>query len=93
MLYTITKKPKTPNMLWDGQSKTIIVKFDEKGVFVTKEKALAEKLKALGHTVAEEEEPANVAEMTVEQLKEYAAAHNIDLGKAKTKADILAVLK
>ena len=33
MKYTITKKPKTPNMLWDGKTKKIIAKFNEKGVF------------------------------------------------------------
>ena len=95
MKYTITKKPKTPNMLWDGKTKKIIVKFNEKGVFETDEKAVAEKLKELGHTVVEakEEKKTNVDEMTVDELKAYAAANNIDLGEATKKADILAAIK
>lgn len=94
MKYTITKKPKTPNMLWDGKTKKIIAKFNEKGVFETDEKAVAEMLKELGHTVVEaEEKKTNVDEMTVDELKAYAAANNIDLGEATKKADILAAIK
>ncbi|NUP21606.1 MAG: hypothetical protein HOZ81_37190 [Streptomyces sp.] len=33
-----------------------------------------------------------VEKMTVVQLQEYAAAHGIDLGEAKTKAELLAVV-
>jgi hypothetical protein len=40
----------------------------------------------------DEEEPV-LDEMTIAELKEYAAKHDIDLGDAKKKADILAVLK
>lgn len=94
MKYTITKKPKTPNMLWDGKTKKIIAKFNEKGVFETDEKAVAEMLKELGHTVVEaEEKKTNVDEMTVDELKAYAAENNIDLGEATKKADILAAIK
>lgn len=91
MKYTITKKPKTPNMLWDGKTKKIIAKFNEKGVFETDEKAVAEMLKELGHTVVEAEK--EVDEMTVDELKAYAAENNIDLGEATKKADILAAIK
>ena len=95
MKYTITKKPKTPNMLWDGKTKKIIAKFNEKGVFETDNKEVAEKLKALGHTVveAEDKKKTNVDEMTVDELKAYAAENNIDLGEATKKADILAAIK
>lgn len=95
MKYTITKKPKTPNMLWDGKTKKVIAKFNEKGIFETDEKAVAEKLKELGHTVVETEEgkKTNVDEMTVDELKAYAAENNIDLGEATKKADILAAIK
>lgn len=34
-----------------------------------------------------------VEEMTVAELKAYAAANNIDLGEATKKADILAAIK
>ena len=96
MKYTITKKPKTPNMLWDGKTKKIIAKFNEKGVFETDEKAVAEKLKELGHTVVEaeeEEKKTNVDEMTVDELKAYAKAHDIKLGRANKKESILEVIK
>ncbi len=91
MKYTIIKKPKTPNMLWDAKTKKIVAKFNEKGVFETDNKEVAEKLKALGHTVVEVE--TNVDEMTVDELKAYAAENNIDLGEATKKADILAAIK
>ncbi len=43
--------------------------------------------------VNDAEKPADFEHMTVAELREYAAAHNIDLGERKLKADILAVLK
>ena len=36
--------------------------------------------------------PLDFERMTVEQLKEYAEAGDIDLGKAKTKAEIIAAI-
>ncbi|MFD1203586.1 Rho termination factor N-terminal domain-containing protein [Sporosarcina contaminans] len=44
--------------------------------------------------VSEEDtfEPKTVEEMTVSELKEYAAEHDIDLGEAKKKDDILAAI-
>ena len=38
-------------------------------------------------------ESVNIDEMTVNQLKAYAAERGIELGKAKTKADILAAIE
>lgn len=40
-----------------------------------------------------EEKAADFDEMTVAELKAYAAANNIDLGEATKKADILAAIK
>ena len=37
-------------------------------------------------------QPLDLAELTVEQLKEYAAEHNIDVGKATKRDDILAAI-
>lgn len=46
------------------------------------------------HKKAVEEKPLKtVDEMTVAELKDYAAALNIDLGDATKKADILAAIK
>jgi hypothetical protein len=39
------------------------------------------------------EDVANLDSMTVAEMKEYAEANDIDLGEAKKKADILAVIK
>lgn len=89
-MYIITKKPKTPNMIWDAKTNSVVVKFDEEGVFKTADKALAKKMKELGHTVEGLKE---IDDMTIEELKDYAAALNIELGEAIKKADILAVIK
>ena len=50
----VTKKPKTPNMIWDAENNGPLCKFDRKGVLETNDETLAEKLKALGHTVTGE---------------------------------------
>jgi hypothetical protein len=46
---------------------------------------------------AEDDDPATdpkpVDKMTVDELRTYAAEHDIDLGDAKKKADILAVIE
>lgn len=40
-----------------------------------------------------EEKTKPINKMTVEELKAYAAENNIDLGEAKTKAEIIAVIE
>ena len=64
-----------------------------KGVFETNDEALASKLKDLGHTVEGEADAKPLDEMKVDELKAYAAEHNIDLGEAKNKADILKTIQ
>lgn len=49
-MFKVTKKPNTPNMVWDAFAGKPLCKF-VKGVFETNDEALAEKLKAIGHTV------------------------------------------
>lgn len=49
-MFKVTKKPKTPNILWDASSNRPLCRF-VKGVFETNDEALASKLKDLGHTV------------------------------------------
>lgn len=39
------------------------------------------------------EDPKNVGEMTVSELKEYATENDIDLGEAKKRDDILTVIQ
>ncbi len=53
-MFTVTKKPKTPNTIWDAVNKRPLCKFDKKGILETNDETLAEKLKAMGHTVTGE---------------------------------------
>lgn len=91
-MFKVTKKPKTPNILWDASSNRPLCRF-VKGVFETNDEALASKLKDLGHTVEGEADAKSIDEMKVDELKAYAAEHNIDLGEAKNKADILKTIQ
>ena len=49
-MFRVTKKPRTPNIVWDAAAKAPLCKF-VKGVFETNDKKVADKLKAMGHTV------------------------------------------
>ena len=91
-MFKVTKKPKTPNIIWDASSNRHLCRF-VKGVFETNDEALASKLKDLGHTVEGEADAKPIDEMKVDELKAYAAEHNIDLGEAKNKADILKTIQ
>ena len=91
-MFKVTKKPKTPNILWDASSNRPLCRF-VKGVFETNDEALASKLKDLGHTVEGEADAKSIDEMKVDELKAYAAEHNIDLGEVKNKADILKTIQ
>lgn len=91
-MFRVTKKPKTPNILWDSSNNRPLCRF-VKGVFETNDEALASKLKGLGHTVEGEADVKPFDEMKVDELKAYAAEHNIDLGEAKNKADILKTIQ
>lgn len=53
-MLTVTKKPKTPNTIWDAVNKRSLCKFDKKGILETNDETLAERLKAMGHTVTGE---------------------------------------
>ena len=91
-MFKVTKKPKTPNIIWDASSNRPLCRF-VKGVFETNDEALASKLKDQGHTVEGEADAKPIDEMKVDELKAYAAEHNIDLGEVKNKADILKTIQ
>ena len=91
-MFRVTKKPKTPNILWDASNNRPLCRF-VKGVFETNDEALASKLKDLGHTVEGEADAKPLDEMKVDELKIYAVEHNIDLGDAANKADILKAIQ
>ena len=91
-MFKVTKKPKTPNILREATNNRPLCRF-EKGVYETNDEALASKLKDLGHTVEGEADAKPIDEMKVDELKAYAAEHNIDLGEAKNKADILKTIQ
>lgn len=52
-MFKVTKKPKTPNILWDASNNRPLYRF-VKGVFETNDEAIASKLKDLGYTVTGE---------------------------------------
>lgn len=91
-MFRVTKKPKTPNILWDASNNRPLCRF-VKGVFETNDEALASKLKDLGHTVEGETDAKPLDKMKVDELKAYAAEHKIDLGDAANKADILKTIQ
>lgn len=49
-MYKVTKKPNTPNIVWDANGKAPLCRF-VKGCFETDDKKIADALKAKGHTV------------------------------------------
>lgn len=91
-MFKVTKKPKTPNIVWDSSGNRSLCKF-VKGVFETNDEQIAFKLKSMGHTVTGEADAKPLDEMKVEELKAYAAEHNIELGDAAKKADILKIIQ
>lgn len=91
-MFKITKKPKTPNIVWDSSSNRPLCKF-VKGVVETNDEQIAFKLKSMGHTVTGEADASTLDDMKVEELKAYAAEHNIDLSEATKKADILKIIQ
>lgn len=87
-MFIVKKKPLTANIIWDASNNRPLCKF-VKGVFETNDESLASELKDKGYVVEGEADAKPVEKMTVDELKAYAAEHNIDLGDAKSKADIL----
>ena len=91
-MFTVKKKAKTPNMVWDSANNRSLCKF-VKGVFETNDEAVAEKLKGMGYEVTGEADAKPIEDMKVDELKAYAAENNIDLGEATKKADILKIIQ
>lgn len=91
-MFTVKKKTKTPNMVWDAANNRPLCKF-VKGVFETNDEAVAEKLKDMGYEVTGEADAKPIEDMKVDELKAYAAENNIDLGEATKKADILKIIQ
>lgn len=91
-MFRVEKKPKTPNMIWDAGNNRPLCKF-VKGVFETNNEALAFSLKGMGYKVEGEADAKPIDKMNVDELKDYAAEHKIDLGEATKKADILKIIQ
>lgn len=91
-MFRVTKKPKTPNILWDASHNRPLCKF-VKGVFETDDEELAFSLKGKGYKVEGEADAKPLDKMKVNELKAYAAEHNIDLGDAANKTDILKTIQ
>lgn len=51
-MFKVSKKPKTPNMIWDSEKNCLLCKF-VKGIFETDDAGVADKLETMWHTVTE----------------------------------------
>ena len=91
-MFKVTKKPKTPNIIWDASSNRPLCRF-VKGVFETNDEALASKLKDLGYTVEGEADAKPLDKMKVDELKAYAAERNIELPEGAKKDEILKAIQ
>lgn len=67
-MITVKKKPLTPNIIWDAGTNSPLCEF-KKGVFRTNDKALADKLEALGYEVSGEPDPDVQAENIEDETK------------------------
>ncbi len=92
VMFRVTKKPGTPNIVWDASKGRRLCRFVH-GVFETGDETVANRLKNMGHTVEKITEENSLDEMKADGLRAYAAEHNIDLGDAKSKADILKIIQ
>lgn len=90
-MFKVTKKPKTPNTIWDVSANRPLCRF-VKGVLETNDETLVSKLEAMGHTVEGKADATPIEKMKLEELQAYAAEHSIDLGEATKKADILNII-
>lgn len=86
-----------PNQQYSGLSATVMF---VNGVGETDDLHLLEWFKSRGYTVehtepekGENQDDIPIEKMTVAQLKEYAAKHEIDLGEATKKEDVLKVIQ
>lgn len=91
-MFKVTKKPKTPNILWDASSNRPICKF-VRGIFETNDEALAYKLKGMGYTVEGGADAKPLDKMKVEELRAYAAERNIELPEDAKKDEILRAIQ
>lgn len=91
-MFKITKKQKTPNIIWDTSNNRPLCKFVN-GIVETSEESLAVKLQELGHTVEGGADTKSLDKMKVDELKAYATEHKIDLGDVTNKADILKIIQ
>lgn len=79
--YTVTKKPLTANTIWDAEAGKPLCRFD-KGVIDTDDDELANKLKALGHTVTENNDAKRADNPSVDSDKgNYADDNSADSDK------------
>lgn len=46
-MFKVSKKPKTPNMIWDSEKNCLLCKF-VKGIFETDDAGVADKLESMG---------------------------------------------
>lgn len=83
-MYTVTKKPLTPNTLWDAKKGKPLCKFT-KGVLKTNDTDLVEKLKIMGYEVNGEPDPDD--ESTGDGLEKDLDDQNGESDKGDTKSN------
>ena len=90
MMFIIHSEKTKNGIVWNPETLTPLAKFVG-GVFETEDETVAFKLQELGYEVEGEFTPPKpeLADLTIPQLKEFAAANALDIGKAEKKADIL----
>lgn len=91
-MFKITKTPKTPNIIWDNVNNCPLCRFVN-GAFETNDKVIASKLAALGHVVEGEADEKPLDKMRADELKAYAAEHNIELPEGAQKNEILKTIQ
>lgn len=91
-MFKVTKKPKTPNILWDASGNCPLCKF-VRGIFETNDEALAYKLKGMGYIVEGGADAKPLDKMKVEELRAYVAERNIELPEDAKKDEILRAIQ
>jgi hypothetical protein len=86
---------KKNEIVWDAETDSPLIRFTD-GVAETDDANVAKKLQKLGYKVEGElsdntENP--LSEMSVKELKAYAAEKGIDIGNATKKAEIITVIQ
>ena len=96
-MFSVNSSKNKNGIVWDAEANRPLAKFN-KGQFETEDEAVATKLKELGYEVEGEfskkdDSPLLSVKMTVDQIKAYALAKDIELKPESTKAEMVALIE